>query len=358
MKKLLVLLLISISVFAATALAQGLSQIGIPGLANPADDVTVIPYAQVGFQRVGSNINLPIRWEGPIAGLLQIDQMDIALQDTNLWTGTAGVTFKKGEMLSLFGSVGGSLPRTVAVSGEIPVGLGPIGSQPTVDFTASQISMWYAQGGVSLGPILLGLYGDHFGIEVGEPRIGSRPLNNQTLRGDIITTTLAPFIGFTVPASNGLLTATYSPLAQSNTTLVLRTSTRNVTQLQYTWNKPGNLFTCNFQYTIEPMKGSSLGLWAGYLYMEIRGHAELDYRNSTQGYLASKGRYRYHDEKCDPRGSHDELDLLRGTPAEIVLRPVTMTSGSVRLHADSTATCGSQEKAGQSSPFVSYTRNT
>jgi hypothetical protein len=157
-----------------------------------------------------------------------------------------------------------------------------------VDFNASQMNMWYAQGGVSLGPVLLGLYGDHFGIEVGEPRIGSAPLANKTLRADVISTTLAPYIGFAVPASNGLLMVIYSPLAQSNTTLVLRTSSTNLAQLQYKWNKPGNLISCNFQYNIEPMKGASLGLWAGYLYMAIRGNAEVDYQNSTLGISRQK----------------------------------------------------------------------
>jgi hypothetical protein len=270
-------------VLASVACAQGLGTISFPGLGSLGENVTVEPFVQAGFQRVGSNMNLPVAAEGTIAGLLQIDELDISMKDANFWTGTVGGTIKAGKLISLFASAGGSLNRTFIVSGEIPISLGQFGRQPTVDFKASQMTMWYAQGGVGLGPLLLGLYGDHYGIEVGEPRIGSTPLANQTLRADVITTTFAPYIGFALPASNGLLMVLYSPLAQSNTTLALRTSSSNLAQLQYTWNKPGNLISCNFQYNIEPTKDSSLGLWAGYLYMSIRGNAQLDYQNSTLG---------------------------------------------------------------------------
>jgi hypothetical protein len=288
MKKLLVPIVVSILFLASAACAQDLRQVGLPGLASLLKDLAVNPYVQVGFQRVGSNMNLPVGAEAPTPGLLQIEEMDISLKDANFWTGTAGVSIKKGELLSLFGSVGGSLKRTFIVSGEIPVSLGATGGQPTVDFDASQLGMWYAQGGVSLGPILLGLYGDHFGIEVGEPRIGSVPSANQTLRGDVITTTLAPYIGFAIPASNGLLTVIYSPLASSATTLVLRTSQSDLAQAQYKWNKPGNFLSCSFQYNATPIDDFSFGLWSNYTYMDVHGNAQLDFQNSTTGVSRQK----------------------------------------------------------------------
>jgi hypothetical protein len=141
--------------------------------------------------------------------------------------------------------------------------------------------MWYAQGGVGLGPVLLGLYGDHFAITVGDPRRGSVPLDNQTLRGDVMSTTLAPYIGFAIPAAGALFTVMYSPLATSNTTLVLRTSDQDLAQVQYKWNKPGNFVSSSFQYNMAPVCAVALGVWANYTWMDVRGNAQLDFQDST-----------------------------------------------------------------------------
>jgi len=280
MKKLLSCAVVFSLICTSIACAQGVAGLSLPGFGGLPENVTVNPSVQVGFQRVGSNISLPVGAELQ-AGLLQVESLEISLKDANLWAGTAGATVKAGELLSFFASVGGSLNRPFVVSGEIPVRLGPIGRQPTIEFTSSKMGSWFAQGGVGLGPILLGLYGDHFAIEVNDPRRDSVPLDNQTLRGDVITTTLAPFIGFVVPASNGLFTIMYSPLAMSNTTLVLRTSSQDLAQVQYKWNKPGNLLSCSFQYNMAPVNSVSLALWGGYTWMDVRGNAELDFRNAT-----------------------------------------------------------------------------
>lgn len=288
MKKLLTCATALVVICASAACAQSLGGLGLPGLGSLPGSISVNPTVQVGFQHVGSNMNLPIAAQGPIAGLIQIQELDISLKDASFWTGSAGVTVKAGEIFSLFGSVGGSLNRRFIVSGATPVSIGTVGGSPTVDFTGSQVSMWYAQGGLSLGPILLGVYGDHFGLVVGDPRQGSVPLNNQTLRGDVISTTLAPFIGVAIPASGALLTVMYSPLAMSKTTMVLRTSLQDLTQLQYKWNKPGNFLSTSLQYNVAPVNSVSLGLWANYTWMDVRGDAELDFEDSTRGFSRQK----------------------------------------------------------------------
>jgi hypothetical protein len=283
MKRFVLCAFVLVILWACVAGAQSLSGLSMPRFETLLENIKVIPTAQVGFQHVGSNMNLPIDFQGPISGLLQIETLDITLSDANFWTGSAGLMIKSGELLSLFGTVGGSLNRPFVASGQIPLNVGAFGFQPTIDFTASQMSAWYAQGGVALGPILFGLYGDHFGIVVADPRLraSNAPLANQTLRGDIISTTLAPFIGVGMPFSNGLLTAIYSPFAQSNTTLALRTSNQDVAQAQYKWNKPGQLFSCNLQYNLPPVQAVSFGMWLNYAWMDIRGDAKLDFQDAT-----------------------------------------------------------------------------
>jgi hypothetical protein len=145
MKKLLIAAIALSFLCGSISFASDLGAI-LPGMGSLTENVTVNPYVQVGFQHVGANINLPVGAEGPVAGLLQIDQIDLSLKDANLWTGTAGVTMKAGELLSLFAAIGGSLDRPFTVSGKIPVSLGTGGTQPTIDSTSSHLGVWYATG--------------------------------------------------------------------------------------------------------------------------------------------------------------------------------------------------------------------
>jgi hypothetical protein len=73
----------------------------------------------------------------------------------------------------------------------------------------------------------------------------------------------------------------YSPLATSNTTLVLRTSPADLAQVQYKWNMPGNLLSFTFQFNLVPIDAVSCGILANYTWMEIRGNAQLDFENAT-----------------------------------------------------------------------------
>lgn len=283
MRKVLAFAMLFGLAFASAACAAELGSFSLPCLKAFNGNVTVNPYVQAGFQKVGSNMDLPVDREFPTPGLLQIGTLSIAVRDANFWTGTAGTTIKAGELLSFFAAVGGSLNRPFTIVGEIPISSGGIGAQPTIEFDANKLSMWYAQGGVALGPVLLGLYGDHFGIDIGDPRQGSVPLNNQTLRADLISTTLAPYIGIAIPASNALISIIYSPLATSNTTVALRTSIGDVAQARYKWNKPGNFFSFSFQYNQTPSATSSVGVWGNCTYMTVRGNAELNFQDSTLG---------------------------------------------------------------------------
>lgn len=281
MRKILVIATVLSLFCAGIAFSQDLSGLAMASLCSFAENVKVNPYVQAGFQHVGSNMNLPINPEGPTAGLLQIAEMDIELEDANFWTGIAGLTLKKGELLSLFASAGGILGRQLGVSGEIPISLGPLSTSADVDFTGSKVEAWYIQSGIGLGPILGGLYWDHFTVDVGEPRRGSVPLANQTLRGYVVSKTFAPYIGLAVPAQGVLATVIYSPLAWSNTTLALRTSAATLAELQYKWKKPGNLLSASIEYSKTLFGSTCLGLWGNYTWMKVRGNAELEFERAA-----------------------------------------------------------------------------
>jgi hypothetical protein len=277
MKKILILIAVLSVFFVCTVYSQDFSGLPLPSLGTLPENMKVNPYVQVGFQHVASNINLPVRPEGGPLGFLHIGDLNLEVQDANFWTGIAGVNVKFSEMFSLFTSAGGILGRQFITPGEVPITLGgQFTASPTVDFSATNAEAWFIQTGATLGPVLLGLYWDHFGIEVGDPRIGSVPLANQTLRGDLLTKTFCPFIGIAIPASGAMATIVYSPLAWSNTTLALRSSGTVLEQLQYKWNKPGNFLSGTLQYNMTLKDSVSFGLWGSGAWMVMRGNANLE----------------------------------------------------------------------------------
>jgi hypothetical protein len=279
MKRVLVGALVVVFCIPASVFGQELPS-GFPALSSLTENVKVNPYVQVGFQWVGSNLNLPVQNE-PLPVLpLNIGALDISLQDANFWTGIAGFSIVANDKYSLFGAAGGFLNRPFITSGTIPVSLDLISTSSTLEFTNTKVESWFIQTGIGLGPVLLGLYWDHFAFVLNDPRNQNGPIANQTLRGDILTRTFAPFIGFSLPASGATLTVTYSPLAYSNTALALMNSQNNLSELRYTWKKPGDLLNASLQYNAPLASSYSVGLWGNYSWMRIRGNAELEFENT------------------------------------------------------------------------------
>jgi hypothetical protein len=242
--------------------------------------VKVNPYAQVGFQWVGSNLNLPVQNEALPALPLNIGDLDISLKDANFWAGMAGVSILAYEKYSLFGAAGGFLNRPFSLSGTVPVSVDAFSTSSTLEFTNTKVESWFLQTGIGLGPALFGLYWDHFSFSIGDPRNQNGPLPNQTLKGDILTKTFAPFVGIALPAAGAMLTVTYSPFAYSNTALALTNSQNNFSELRYTWNKPGTLVNAMLQYNTPLSASTSFGLWGNYSWMRMCNEAELEFQNT------------------------------------------------------------------------------
>lgn len=277
-------------IFPANLFAQGLAPGGSFDLPVLAKNIKVNTYAQAGFQCIGSNLNLPVQFErfvAPDFGL-EIGDLDISLRDANFWSGITGFSILFQEKYSLFASASGLIGRQFITSGTVPVSLGPVGVPVYLEFTNTNVESWSIQTGIGLGPVLLGFYWDHFAFELVDPRNASGPLPNQTLRGDILTRTFAPFIGFALPAYGASLTVTYSPWAYSNTALSLGSSLNRLTELRYTWNKPGDLINAMLQYNTPLNSKISFGLWANYSWMRMRQDADLEFTSSAPPISRSK----------------------------------------------------------------------
>jgi hypothetical protein len=258
-----------------------------PTMLSLAENVKVNPYVQVGYQWVGSNLNLPIQAEG-LNQPLFIDQMDISLIDANFWSGVVGFTALAYEKYSFFAAAGGILGRPFVTSGTVPVSVNGGTTSANIQFTNISVESWFVQTGIGLGPVLLGLYWDHLGFELIEPRTDAGPIANQSVKGDILTKTFAPFLGMALPSSGATLTLIYSPLAYSNTQLSLRNSQNTFTEVRYSWNKPGDLVIGMVQYNTSLLSTVSIGLWCNYSWMRMRQSAELEFENTTPPIFRSK----------------------------------------------------------------------
>ncbi len=276
--------------FPANIFAQGLAPGGLFDLSGLMSNMKVNYYAQAGYQWIGSNLNLPIQTErflAPDVGL-EIGDLDVSLKNANFWSGMVGysVTFK--EKLSIFSSAGGILGRRFVTSGTVPVSIGPVGAPVYIEFTNSNVESWFTQSGIGLGPLLLGLYWDQLEFELIDPRNAAGPLPNQTLKGDILTKTFAPFIGLSVPACGAVFTFIYSPLAYSDTNLSLTSTQNRLTELRYSWNKPGDLINAMLQYNTPLSSAISFGLWANGSWMRMHQDADLQFVSSAPSLSTTK----------------------------------------------------------------------
>ncbi len=265
----------------ANLFGQGPLPGGSGSLCSVTKNVKINPYAQVGFQRVGTNLTLTSQTQPPPVLPLNIGPLDIVFKDGNFWAGTAGITILAYDKYSLFGAAGGFFRRQFITSGTVPASVDNLGSTSgTVSFTNKNVESWFAQTGIGLGPVLLGLYWDHFAFTLGDPRSQNGPIANQSLRGDLLTKTFAPFIGFALPARGAMLTVTYSPFAYSNTALALMNSQNAMSELRYTWNKPGNLLNAILQYNTPLSSVVSGGVWANGSWMRMSSDVEMDFQNT------------------------------------------------------------------------------
>ncbi len=275
-----------ILVWCRASLAQEILSIpAMPMFSSLTENIKVNTFAQVGFQWIGSNMTLPPVQESiplPPPFSLTLGDADWELKDANLWSGTVGLTIISSDKYSLFGSVGGLLNRPFVAAGLFPVTFTGISAENRLEFSSTNVESWFIQGGFGIGPIIAGLYWDHFGFSLSDPRNQNGPLPNQTIRGDVLTKSFCPFIGVSIPSGGATATVIYSPLAYSKATMAVRNSNNGVSETEYSWNKPGQFVSATLQYNTPVTSSFSFGLWANYLWMKIKGEGEVTLRSSAQ----------------------------------------------------------------------------
>jgi hypothetical protein len=261
----------------------------VPGLkGTKIGQILVNPYVQLGYQRNGINLSVPIEAQiDPFPAIpiphLAIGTTDVVLKDYNFWMGTLGLNAIISPKLTLFGSVTGFQPHDFVQSGQTPISLGDLGFISQLAMTGSKLEYWVIQCGASYGigggySVLGGFIWGKTAMEYTNPRRGDVPLANQTIRQDFLLKNWVPFIGLQFMEPNYYRFALiYSPLVTSSGALVNRTSQPVMTNMTYNLNQPGNLLSFTFEYFLQVPPPTMLSLWFNGTTQIIRGSSDMEF---------------------------------------------------------------------------------
>jgi hypothetical protein len=256
--------------------------------------IVLNPSAQVGYQHIGVNMSIPIAADANVpAGQLQIGTVDVALKNFDFWSGTLGLNVIAGP-LTLFGSWGGFSPRLFQFTGEVPISVGPNQALPILIMTATNFHFWAAQAGAAYTikkgySILGGFMWNQTEFRLADPRIGSVPLQNQTLQGDVLMQVWAPFIGIQVMQEGHYRGALlYSHLAGSSGAMQLGTTAPLLANLRYSLNQPGNFAAFTAEYYLLSKPPVTFSAWVNGSLVSIRGTSHLQFTTAAPAVVRTK----------------------------------------------------------------------
>jgi hypothetical protein len=243
------------------------------------------PILQIGYQRVSATMSYPLLLETvvPVDDQLEIGTMELSLKDVGFWSATAGVNAVISPAWSVFANITGYFPVTYPIVTTLPIRLGGVTLPTEIIFTGTKTEYWLFQLGGSLNlsenySVILGCLWDRFQNLAVDPRIGSTPLPDQTLRGDFWEKTIAPFAGFQVRQNGFSGTLIYSPYASTRSIMAIRDSAVGLGELAYNFNKPGQLISFTGQYDVISSKSPfSFQIWGNASWMAIRGAGDFTY---------------------------------------------------------------------------------
>jgi hypothetical protein len=249
--------------------------------------VIMNPFAQIGYQWNGVNLDVPINAEFDPLPLdpnshLALGTMDVVLEDYNFWTGTIGLNAIMSPALTLFGSAIGLLPRSFTQTGKLPISVGPLGFTPNITMTGTNFESWTLQCGASFGigggySVLAGSLWQYTSMVYEDARNASRELN-PTLRQDFLLKNWAPFIGFQMlQAGNYRAAVIYSPLLTSSGAINIRTTSPNMADLSYNLNQPGYLLSVVGEYFLPLPPPTTFSFWFNGAISSIKGSSDVSF---------------------------------------------------------------------------------
>ncbi len=259
-----------------------------------AGKIVLNPYAQVGYQHIAAHMSIPIGADvGVPAGQLEIGTVDVSLQNFDFWYGNLGLNVVAGPF-TLFGSWGGFSPGLFQFAGTIPVSVGASAAEPTLEMSCTNFQFWAAQVGAAYTfkkgySILGGFLWNQTEFRLADPRIGSVPLANQTLAGDVFMQVWVPFLGIQVMQEGHYRAAfLYSPLAWSSGALSLGTTAPLLSNLRYSLNQPGNFAAFSAEYFLLFKPPVMFSAWVNGSLVSIRGNSNLQFTTAGPDFVTSR----------------------------------------------------------------------
>jgi hypothetical protein len=245
------------------------------------------PYVQTGFTHVGSNLNLPIQaGAGLDLGELRVGDLDVVLNDGNVWTGVVGLNAILTPKIVLFGTATAYAPRQMSLKGTLPISVGPVGVDPSLTLTVSNFEYWNLSCGVAYGiggggSLVLGSSWDRTALSLSDPRIGSVALANQTIKGEVQLKHWIPYIGLQLVQKHYNALLLYSPLAYGTGTISLRSNQTAPHQLEWRLRQLGYFlaFAAQYNLPVPPPMTASLAFNAGLI--NVKGDSTLEYDSPT-----------------------------------------------------------------------------
>jgi hypothetical protein len=251
-------------------------------------NIVVTPFAKIGYENLGLNVNFPIPHQGVSVGRLDIDPLDFKLVNANLWIGAVGIDAKFSPYWSLFLNLEGNASKNVTI--ETRESLNLYGHRPLL-WDGSKIQWWQIDTGLgyrllSSFSFIVGFRWDNTSLSLSDPRdnrgrafAGYDPEVN-FFNGDLQIKCFTPYGALGIEGGNFRGTLIYSPLVWANVTLPLRTSHNPAAnrlvneEASYQLNKPGYLLEGIFEYDLNMASNLALGLWGKGSLVKVRDDGE------------------------------------------------------------------------------------
>jgi hypothetical protein len=181
-----------------------------------------------------------------------------------------------------FGTAQGFAGRKMGLEGVFPFEIGPIGAEPNFEMSVSNLECWevgfggaYAIG--SWAGIMAGCTWLHAGLELSDPRRGSTPVANQTLRANVLLQGTIPYVGLQTVQPNYNAAILYSPLVYVTATFSFRSNPSAPAQLQWDLRMPGRFVGFAAQYSLPLPPPMMANVWFTAQWINVKGNSDVEF---------------------------------------------------------------------------------
>ena len=268
--------------FPLVSAGQGFSFLQPWGIAN-IGNVQVSVSAQLGFQQMGVNINLPVPNSGLVgAALFTGSTLDFRLLDSGVWTGGISVEARRNG-LSVFASAEGNAPKNARASAPSD----PFYLSGQCEWRGSKLEWWALGAGGAFTvrrnlDVVGGFKVEHISLTLADPvdPWGTLRLFQATYgdrySGDLRTKLWIPYFGIQIDGLNYRAKLLFSPVAWTDVEIPLRyllvgSSAIGFEDAKYSFKPNGLWVEADLKYGMRILDGVGCNLWFKGSWLHVRG---------------------------------------------------------------------------------------